>query len=294
MLSIRKILLCGVPLVPLLLVGLCASVDAAGLAVSPGGLMIQDVPLGEVVDVHAVSRTGLTIYNRDNAPHTYTLSAHKPSMVGNRRWEKGYLEIPDPGWCRFDKEEVTIQANGRAFVKIYIEIPDKETYRNQHWVVALGVLGKSGPGAGFALGVYVRMQIETAVSEAPGPSPDGALAFKPATVILATGEQARKRIVTIYNNTSEPRNYTVSSLFKQDKTEYRTYLSASCKAMPGTVAWPRAKREIRIAPFSCQPLPLWLDLSKSRVPEGGRGEDVLLLTPDQGLPGFVRVRIEMK
>lgn len=58
---------------------------AAGLMVSPGGLLVQGVRPGKVYDIYEVSKTGFNIYNKDNRPHTYLLSAHRPSTVGNRK-----------------------------------------------------------------------------------------------------------------------------------------------------------------------------------------------------------------
>ena len=78
----------------MLFAGMVEIAQSTGLGVSPGGLLIQGVVPGELCDVYEMSKTGLTIYNRDNKPHTYVLSTHKPSEVGNRKWEKGYLEIP--------------------------------------------------------------------------------------------------------------------------------------------------------------------------------------------------------
>ncbi len=125
---LKRWIACGLAAGVMLLAGVVEISRSVGLAVSPAGLLVQEVRPGEVCSIYEVSKTGLTIYNRDDEPHTYFLSTHRPSTVGNRKWERGYLEIPDPTWCWFGKEELTVEANGKGLAKIYLEVPDEEKY----------------------------------------------------------------------------------------------------------------------------------------------------------------------
>src|SRR3989338_7030897 len=81
-----------------------------GLSVQPGGLLIQYVKIGETYDLYEKSGIALIIENKDINPHTYILTTSKPSQVGNKKWLKGYLEIPEPSWFWFEKNEITVEA----------------------------------------------------------------------------------------------------------------------------------------------------------------------------------------
>jgi hypothetical protein len=138
---------------------LCAvRLPAASLGVSPSGFIVHEIAPGRQYDVYRESGVRLTINNGDDSTHTYVLSSHRPSTRG--RWEKGYLEIPDPKWCWFDRQEVTVGPHAKGYANLLLKVPDEEKYYNQRWAVTFGIEGKPGP-LGIALAIDVRAQIET-------------------------------------------------------------------------------------------------------------------------------------
>jgi len=280
----------------ILFIGIAETAKCAGLAVSPGGLLIQEIVPGKLYDLYEISKIGLTIYNKDNKPHTYVLSTHKPSEVGNRKWEKGYLEIPNPQWCWFDKKEIEVEANGKGFVRIYLQIPDEEKYYNQHWVVAIGVIGKTKIGLGVALGIYVRLQIETKSKADIKEKPDGIIAFKPSTVRFkdVSLDNTRESKVVIYNNDDEIHTYRITSLFHIKGVERKNYLTHLYEAIPDTRWISLSKSKVRINPGQFYTLFLKLRIPNDPEYYGRKWEDILLVQPDKGLPGFIRVQIETR
>lgn len=256
-----------------------------GLAVSPGGILIQGVLPGKTYDIYKETGIKLTIYNKDNSPHTYILSTHKPSEVGNKRWEKGYFEIPDPSWCWFDKKEVKIEGNKSESVNIYIKIPDEERYYNQHWIVTVGVLSK--PEYGLSLGVYVRMQIETAVKENPEIKPDGKIGFVPAT--LTFNNKFSQKILTMYNNTEKRLSFNVFTIEEEKNIEKKTYLTPNYSFLEKT--WFKIeKRNFEIEPMGKCKIRVSVNIPENC--EKNRLENILFFRSDEEISGFVRVRYE--
>ncbi len=267
---------------------------AASLRVSPAGFIIHDITPGKTYDLYEKTKLKLSIYNDDEVSHTYSLSAHKPSEVG--RWEKGYLGIPEPNWCWFEKKEITIGPQKVGYGKLYIEIPAKDEYYNQHWVVTLGIMGKSEKGMGIGLGIYVRVQIETESRDDIRAKPDGVIAFKPSTVRfedVPLGDTQKRRVV-IYNNDNQTHTYRITSLLHNKETKVKTYLSHSYEMIPDT-KWiiPRKKR-LRIKPRGTYVLSLKLKVPDAEKYYGKKWEEILLVEPDEGVPGFIRVRVETR
>jgi len=287
---------CGLAAGVMLLAGIVEISQSAGLAVSPGGLLVREVRPGEVCNIYEVSKTGLTIYNRDDKPHTYLLSTHRPSTVGSKRWEKGYLEIPDPTWCWFERRELTVEPSGTGFAKIYLKVPDEEKYYNQHWLVTLGVMGKPKAGLGVALGVYVRLQIETQTKADIEGKPDGIIAFKPSTVRFdnVPSGRAQEGRVVICNNDNETRSYTITSLLHKKETRTRTYLTHSYQLIPDPEWIALDKNRLRIRPGGTRVLSLTLKVPDEPKYHGKKFEEILLVEPDKGPPGFIRIQIEAR
>ncbi|OGV62674.1 MAG: hypothetical protein A2283_04410 [Lentisphaerae bacterium RIFOXYA12_FULL_48_11] len=229
----------------ILLTACSGRLEAASLKVSPAGFIIHNIVPGRTYDVYKESGLQLTIYNDSAADKTYLLSAHRPSEGGT--WEKGYLEIPDPKWCWFDRNEIKVEANSKAYVRFHLKVPDEERYYNQHWVVTLNIAGKPGPGGGVGVAINVRAQIETQSRAAlKSVTPDGLIGVVPSVITLKTKEN---REVVIFNNSATNETYKIYPL--TDKEKFQKYISAG---------------------FSPLPEPDWLKLGDGSItiPAGGR------------------------
>jgi len=289
--------------------GASVAAPVLGLAVEPGGLLIQGVEPGELYDLEQTTGILLTIRNRDRADHTYLLSTHRPSEVGNRRLPPGYSDVVDPSWLSFEQPEVRVPAQGSSRVRMYLEIPDNERYRNQHWSVSIGVAGRPERGETLTLAVYPRYEVETAA--APRSElrlrPAGDLAFAPSVLELGlspgstqTGE------VIICNNEKRKHWYRFTVAPRGEPREgVRLFPTGGYDWLPN-LDWISLLRPRRRSPYpgwSASDWPvLWLggrrylgvkiSLSIPEdvvLPETG-WETVVFVERDDGVTGFFRVR----
>ncbi len=266
-----------------------------GLRVQPGGLLVQYVPLGTTYDFSENVGIPLTIYNRDVSPHTYLLSTDKPSTVAARKWLKGYLEIPDPSWFWFEKDEVKVEPNSKAEVKMYLNIPDEEKYYNQHWTVALGVKGKPEPGQMLALAVYPRIQIETLSRDGIKERPDGIIGFTPSILSfedLALGKKEKLK-VRIYNNDNRRHTYQIgSNVFPTNPKKEFMHTLPTYAWIPNPT-WIKPGRScISIKPHESEELTIEIKIPKQKEHYNRNWEAILFVEAKKTLPGFVRIQIK--
>lgn len=274
----------------ILLLGSPGLAEAASLKVAPGRFIVHNVQPGRQYDIHKEMGLRLTIYNDDDTTRTWLLSTNRPSERG--RWETGYAEIPDPAWCRFENDEVTVPPRSKAYANLHLKIPEGEQYYNQHWIVTLGIDGKPERG-GISLAVDIRAQIETKGKENVKTRPDGLLGVAPSTVRFedaAPGHGNTARVV-LYNNDTKPHSYTVTSLFADGKSDRKTYLTHSYTAIPDS-NWIRRNQKIRVQPGKSGVLHLELDVPNPEAGAGRKWEEILLIQPEEGLAGFVRIQMD--
>ena len=284
------------PLFPILLLALasilCASTEAASLKVSPALFIIRDIEPGRAYDVYRDAGVRLTIYNDDGSPRTWSVSLHQSSERG--RWETGYTEIPDPEWCWFDEEEITVAPHDKGFAHLHLKVPDEMRYYNQRWVVTASISGGAG-GQMIALAADVRILLETKPKTGLPESPDGILGIEPNLVRfedLRPGKASIRR-VRLHNNDDAPHQYTISSLLDDTETRLATYLTASFQALPHR-DWIKHQETVSIGPRDTTVLDLRALIPKDASIVEERWEEILLIRPDQGVPGFIRVQMEMQ
>lgn len=270
---------------------LAGRLEAAGLKVAPARFIVHDVKPGQYHNLYKETGLRLAIFNENDTTGTWRLSTHRPSERG--RWETGYAEIPDPRWCGFEQNETTAGPHSAAYAHLWIRIPADPKYYNQHWIVTLGIEGQPGLG-GIALAVDVRVQIETKSSGDVKVRPAGLLGLNPSTIrfdSLAPGER-RTASVVLYNNDTTTHTYDTSSLFIAADTDRKTYLMHGYEAIPDG-RWIARPDRLRVGPGGSAELPLVVQAPHGPGHGGKKWEEILLVRPDQGLAGFVRVQIGM-
>lgn len=269
--------------------------SAAGLAASPAGLLIQNVEPGEAYNITEVSGVTLNITNKDNIPHTYSISAHKPSTVASRKWVRGYLEIADPSWFKLEKEEVRIEPHKTAKIKMFIEIPDDEKYYNQNWSVSLLVKGKTEAGQSVALAVAPRYEIETMAKEGLKIKADGVIAFEPHVITLKNCIPGKKKKAKamLYNNDDKKHTYKISSMiFPQDPKKSQISLSPGYSWIPD-VKWIKPKKSrLKAGAGKKAKVSFFVKIPKEQANFNQKWEAILFFEPEEGASGFIRVRIE--
>ncbi|MFH1777521.1 MAG: hypothetical protein ABH952_08205 [Candidatus Omnitrophota bacterium] len=266
-----------------------------GLSVQPGGLLIQQVKLGETYDLEEKSGITLLIENKDDLPHTYKITTFKPSAVGNKKWLKGYLEIPDPAWFWFDKDEVTVPPQSREKVRMYFKIPQEEKYYNQHWTISLGIAGSAEKGEMLTLAVYPRYQLETESQSGLQETPDGTCGIVPSTVIFKdlTSGTKQKNIVTIYNNDHNVHKYKITSqIIAVDKSREQIVPSPGYSWIP-EITWLKTnKRTLKIKPGKRAELIVTINIPKKSIDVNKKWEALIFIEPDEGRARFMRIKLE--
>ncbi len=286
-----------------------ATPPTVGLAVEPGGLLLQDVTPGESYDLAEKTGIFLTIHNRDRNDHTYVIASHRPSEVGNRRVPAGYSDIADPSWLSFKQSEIRVPAQGSSKVRMFLRIPEDERYHNQHWSVSVSVAGKPEPGETLTLAVYPRFEIETAAKPRAELRlrPAGATGLAPSVVTLTPRAEGRfTSEFVISNNDGSKHSYRFRPA-AQGETGYGRQISPS-----GELVWLPADAAVTVRPprsavdsgWSIRWWPaLWLArhrhiaipvevrLPRGVVPPALDWETIVLVERDDGDIGFVRLRV---
>lgn len=265
---------------------------AASLKVSPAQFMVQEVEPGKLYDIYAETGLRLTVFNEDDAPRTWRLSTHRPSERG--RWEKGYAEIPDAGWCWFGEDAITVSPDSAGFGHLFLRIPGDEEFYNQHWMVTLHVTGQNG-GPGLGLAVDIRMQVETKSRTGLTRPPHGPLGLEPATLLFEDVQPGmpRRASVRLYNNSSVNHTYVIGSLFLDKKHSPKTYLTQSYQLLPHH-EWLKHDTGVTVESGSARTLDFTLTIPEEAAHFGRKWEDCILIQPDEGLAGFIRVRVETR
>lgn len=259
-----------------------------GLSVEPGSLLIQHVTLGRTYDLFHDLNVPIVIRHKGDSPCTYCLSTHKPSEIG--KLVEGYTDIFDPSWLWFDKNEVTILPNGSATIQMYLRVPKDDRFYNQHWTVGIKVESKPEYGKIFVLGVISRIHLETEINEDIGIKPDGLLGVCPARIKI--GGKNKKAMLRIFNNDKKKHQYQLR-VFVPNKNARHEQINISPKFnwIPDT-GWIKVNHQ-RIVIGQGKSRNIKLQLS---LPDGKKvitpWEALLMVQPDEGVTGFVRVQIE--
>jgi hypothetical protein len=284
----KRLFLAGATL--FLAAGICLSSFAAGLRVSPGALSLQHAAVGEETDLEIE----MLITNYSETERMFLITPQRPSKV-TERWLKGYAEIPDPDWFYFDQDRIRIGPGEEARVGMHLNIPDQEEYYNQRWVVYVDVTTETEEGETFKAAVRPNYMIETLAKEDVEARPYGELGLAPSVVRpeeVETGRRTRASF-RLYNNEETRRTYTLNSYIPQATRERQDISGSPGYQWIEDENWVRpARRRVRLGPGQVREVALNI-----LVPEGKEAEDlgweaIVLVEPDEGLSGFIRVLIE--
>jgi hypothetical protein len=124
---------------------------AQGFSVSPAEVRINNLSPGEEAGFN------LTIHNKDEEPHVFTLAAFHPREEERRR---GRAEFPDAGWISFSPQEIEMAAGSEAEVEVTVSIPADNEWAGKDWEIWLGVALESTDL--LTVELYVRLLVSTA------------------------------------------------------------------------------------------------------------------------------------
>ena len=131
-------------------------------SVSPAEVHIDDLPPGET------SEFALTIHNKEELSHNFTLSTFQPPEEERR---EGKAEFPDDNWISFSPPAIEVIENSEATVTVTIAIPREPEWAGKEWETWLGVTAESRDL--LAVQLYTRLLVST--PPAVGARPDTGL-----------------------------------------------------------------------------------------------------------------------
>jgi len=272
---------------------------AQGLKISPGAFCLQNADIGKDLDLGI----DLIITNDSADEQTYIIRPLLPSQA-RTSWMKGYNEIPDTSWFYLLDNKISIPAHSEGKLRMHLNIPDRECYYNQHWMVYVEITTEADKGQMFRVGLKPNYMIETKAKEDIKEKPYGILGIIPSTVKaqdVITGK--RKKVnFKIYNNDNVTHTYLINPYIpkttsaKQDisGTPGYEWIKETSWIKPAISWFKPSTRVIEIKPGKVKKITLSIDVPKgsSCIDEGW--ESIVFVEPDQGLSGFVRILVEPK
>lgn len=263
---------------------------SAGLKVSPGAFCLQNAEIGKDLDLGI----DMVITNKDDEEKVFVVKTLKPSEVTDK-WIKGYSEIPDVSWFYFNENEIKIGPNSEGKLRMHLKVPDEEKYYNQHWLVYAEVTTKAGKEEMFKTAVKPSYMIETKANPDVKGKPYGILGLVPGAVKAEKVIPGKTKKVSfrIYNNDQTAHTYEFISYIpeassaKQDISVTAGYewINKDRWVMPSA-------RKLKLNPGQMKNITLNILIPKGSECSDVGWESTVLVKPDKGLEGFVRVLIE--
>jgi hypothetical protein len=149
---------------------------AQSFSVSPKELKIDNLSPGEKAGFN------LTIHNKDEAPHVFTLTAFHPREEERRA---GRAEFPDASWISFSSREIEVAAKSEAKVKATVSIPSDTEWAAKDWEIWLGVALESS--ALLTVELYVRLLVSTCGAGEDKPNAGLIAGIAVGTILLGYG-----------------------------------------------------------------------------------------------------------
>jgi len=266
-----------------------SDLPASGLAVQPATFLFRDIPIGQKVKLSVP----LSIHNKDERIHTYTIKSLAPSRLGMSRPE-GYVEIPNTDWFSFDETEVTIAGGKMGSTNMYIEIPGEDTYYNQKWVIAVEVTTRVGTDESIALAVYPRFLIESENRETITGRPSGKTGIRPGKLSLSFEPKKNKSYIEIYNNDTISHTYIIRPFIPVSDVKQSLLQSPSPSYdwIPNIKWIVTSSDKVKIKAGMSRKIGINLAIPDNIFVNPQKWETLLFVTPDNGSPVFVRVYIE--
>ncbi|MEW6095093.1 MAG: hypothetical protein AB1567_01010 [bacterium] len=265
---------------------------AGGIRVSPVAFCLQNADIGKELDLGV----DLIITNNTSEEQVFMIRSLKPSQA-KRKWLKGYSEIPDASWFYFPEDKIKIEPNGEGKLRMHLKIPDEEKYLNQHWMVYVEVTPEAKKGQMFKIGIKPNYMIETKVNADVKERSYGILGLAPSTSKAQNIIPGRRKKASfkIYNNDNIAHTYTISSYIPKSSSAKQDIRGTPGYEWVKNANWVKpAKRKIKLNAGGTKTVRLNVLVPKyARCGDEG-WESIVMIEPDEGLSGFVRVLIEPK
>lgn len=125
-------------------------------SVIPAVIRINNLPPGEATAFE------LTIHNKDDIAHVFTLTLFSPSE--KQRWE-GRAALPDVSWISFSPSAIEVAPDSAANVTVTVAVPPEPEWAGKDWETWLGVSADSSDLLGVKL--FVRLLVSSTSAAKP-------------------------------------------------------------------------------------------------------------------------------
>ena len=277
-------------LVLFILVGMGNCCFAGGIKVSPAAFCLQNAEVGKDLDLGL----DLIITNNSDNEETFLVRSLKPSQAVEK-WVKGYSEIPDAGWFYFNENEIKIGPNSDGKLRMHLKVPDEEKYYNQHWMVYVEVATQAQEGKMFLMAIKPDYMIETQSKIDVKEKPYGILGLVPGVVKAekVIPGKAKKVSFRIYNNDQTAHTYEILSYIPEASSAKQDISVTAGYEWINKDLWvmPR-EAKIKLKPGQAKDITVNILVPKGSECSDVGWESIVLVKPDKGLEGFVRILIE--
>jgi hypothetical protein len=147
--------------------------ENVNFSVVPAEVHLDDLLPGEEAELQ------LTIHNRDDTAHNYTITTSRP-LQDQRREERA--QFPDDDWITFSRPRIEIAAHSQANVTVLVAIPQEQRWADRDWETWLAVTAESSDM--LAVKLYVRLLVSTGGTRF---NPGVVAGIAAAVVLLAFG-----------------------------------------------------------------------------------------------------------
>jgi hypothetical protein len=141
----------------------CANLWARGLAVSPGRIDLEAVPLGSKVTASQLAGQPLCleITNNSSTAFDYVIDILSTGET-SAPLSADYQDIVDTEWISLEAEEVRIEAGQTKEVELYFNLPDEAAYSGKKYQAVIEVKSKKHrPEDIFVLAAQIRIRFTT-------------------------------------------------------------------------------------------------------------------------------------
>lgn len=119
-------------------------------SVSPAEVHIDNLPPGESTEFD------LTIYNKDEIAHVFTLTTFQPPEDERR---EGRAKFPDDSWISLSSQKIEVAANSEGNITVTVAIPREQKWAGKNWEIWVGVAAESSDL--LAVRLYIRLMVST-------------------------------------------------------------------------------------------------------------------------------------
>jgi hypothetical protein len=226
--------------------------------VEPKQIHLHNIEIGKIYNVEKETGITLDVINPNDQGYTYKVKSIRvaDSLLD---LQEGYEDCPEPSFLTFSKRELTVSAQGKEKVQMFVSFPNDRAYAGRKYMF---VIHTTQGGVGFYSRIYASLgpAVRSIDTKDVSVRPRTLLIQEvPLGELYGVNEHSGIRL-SIHNKRSEP----------------QTYILSACKPSSVGLEWPEGYLQM--------PDPDWLQFETEEISihAGAVGyADIRLRIPDQ-------------